>query len=122
LNTEAKKESMVAQENEVHAFIRENCFAIDGTKVTVAAFYDSFMAYLGSGDKATQWSKQAVGRVVKMKFPSGRVGNVFHYGNITLDAGAVGHGVYIEKGGVLHLMAKGEEKSDPISADEQPIS
>jgi phage/plasmid-associated DNA primase len=71
LMTADKLRAEQANQNELMAFIEENCHYFPGRGMLWAEFHDRFKEYLDP-EKRPLWSKRKTGRQLPTKFPKGR--------------------------------------------------
>lgn len=71
IETEEKKQAQSLNQNELEAFLQENCFEIPGEMVTVAEFFDRFQEWLDESRRHV-WTKPKTMKHLPVTFPRGR--------------------------------------------------
>ena len=82
--TEAKADLQMSNETELQTFLREQCYYVEGSTLSIDVFCDEFFKTLDAM-QVSKWSKIKVGKEMpRDKFPKGRdKSGKWHYGNIS---------------------------------------
>lgn len=116
IETASKEEAIERRENLLMNFIADNCFEVDGSKISLKDFYTEFSSFLEPSERK-DWSKRAVKKALSFHFPVGRgPGNVDFIGNLTLNENAKESTPFTL--GLGHRLIKKGSKDDNSSKDE----
>jgi hypothetical protein len=82
--TEAKADLQMSNETELQTFLREQCYYVEGSTISIDLFCEEFFKTLDAM-QVSKWSKIKVGKEMpRDRFPKGRdKSGKWHYGNIS---------------------------------------